>query len=272
MAEDNEVKNMAEDNIDYEQRGREMLTPKQRVMSESRATILGPLDEIDLSEAEKAVVAKYADKVGELAGREMERLQAESPIMRIVRAMEEYLPKDSSNHSKRLGGVQSVARMAEKWQSAVREEQGLALLQGRQASQQEVIGLLSDLQDPTSRERFPIGATVFVAEGISDQDKLNTQFLHHLGVLPKETDVGSLFKLPSNDWNFSRDKAAIDQAILDGKPTRILGGNTVIGLRSNQLPGVQFRVDKYQDRLSTSVQFTPEAVARSITVIPGVKV
>lgn len=250
-----------------------MLTPKQRTMNEARATVLGPLEKIGLSEEEKAIVTKYADRVGELAGQELERLQTESPLKQIIAAMEKYLPADVHGASKRLERIQSVARMADKWQSAVTEKQSLALLQGTPKSQQEVVKLLSEQRTPYDAGRFPTCAGVFVAND-ADEAKLNNQFLHDLGVLPEGISVDSLFKLPANEWDFSKNRDAIDQVIQDGKPTRILGGSTVIGLKSDRLPGVQFWVDRdrYMEKFNTGVLFTPEAIARSITDIPGVKV
>ena len=258
---------MSENNIDYEQKAQEMLTPRQRVMSESRAVILGPLDKLELSEVEKNAVGVYADKVAELAGRELDRLQTESPLRQILAAMEEYLPVDTVQPGEKAKDIRWIAEMAGKWQAAIREEQGLALLQRRSTQQKEIIG---QLWNAGQIENFPTRATVFLARDAGQKDLLN-KFLNNLGVLPEGANVDTLYKLPVNNWDFSRNAKEINEAIREGKPTRILDGKTVIGLKSDKLPEVEFQVNEYFGRFSVGVQFRPEAILHSVTSVVGVE-
>lgn len=259
-----------------EQEAQKMLSPEQRVMSEARVAILGPLDRVELSAVEKETVGKYADKVGELAGQELERLRRESPLRKIVAAMEEYLPVDVDRPGEKAKSIQSIASMAEDWQKAVREEQGVALLQRRPTSPPEIINRLWDrtqesgFEGSAARRIFPTGGTIFGAIGPEQKGPLN-QFLRRLDVLPEGTDVDTPFRLPVSGWNYNRNANEISQAIQEGKPTRLLGGETVVGLKSDQLPGVDFRVDRYMDRFIVQVHFTSEAIARATTDIPGIE-
>ena len=265
---------MPEKEIDYEKMGQERLTPKQQAMGETRATILVWLNKIDLSEEKRAVVIDYAEAAAGLAGQEIERLQAESPIVQIVRVMEALPRTAHMGKTKGLAGIKTVAEMAEKWRSAVREKEGLAKLQSRQPSQEEIIKSLS--QDHlVGSDKFPKSAAVFVVEKAAGQDELITRFLHDLGVLPNGTSINSLFnKLPSHNWNFANKKgaAAINQAIQKNKPTRI-HGNRVVGLASAQLPEVRFEVSRAggnRGLFDVGIWFGPGAIARSIDAIPEV--
>ncbi|MDP1710467.1 MAG: hypothetical protein Q8L46_00785, partial [candidate division WWE3 bacterium] len=68
-----------------------------------------------------------------------------------------------------------------------------------------------------------------------------------------------------------RNLGEIDRAVQEGRPTRISNGNRVVGLKSDQLPGVDFQVERYMSKFSVYVHFTPEAIARATTDIPGVE-
>lgn len=259
------------ENSANELKAQEKLTPKQRAESEGRARVLEALNITGLSEEEIRDVRYYSDVAGRLAGREQERLERESPILKIVEAIEQELPYDRSDSSRRLDGIQSIANMPKKWQAAVREEQALASLQGREVSQIEIIELLLNPQTLYNQERFPSDARVFITEQGTDTPK-HTQFLRKLGVLPEGADVNTLFKLPDSGLDLRKDIEAIERAIQNGTPTKILDGTRIVGLSSSQLPGVQISVDNYRGRLSTDVRFTPDAVARSIANVQGVKV
>jgi len=255
---------MSEKNIDYEQKAQEEFTPRQRVMSEARAVILGPLAKLELSEVRENAVRVYAEEVAELAGQELDRLQTESPLRQILTAMKEYLPVDVVQPGEKAKVIQSIAEMAGEWQTAIREEQGLALLKRQSTSEQKIIEQLWNASVLRTR------ATIFVTDDSGQKDSLN-KFLKRLGVLPEGVTVDTLYRLPVTSWAFHKNPKEIDKAIQEGNPTRLLDGKTIIGLESDKLPGVKFRVREYDQRFNVEAQFKPEAISRSVTSVVGVE-
>jgi hypothetical protein len=233
-------------------------------MLDARNAILKSINKVELSNEERETITNYANKVAEFAAQELDRLRAQSPLTIICQAMEKYSPtSDGQRPRDKKGEIESIADMANKWLTAVREEHSVDLLQSNLRSREEIIESLFGRRGFDDIIGFPTDATVFITNRPSQAD-LTSQFLRELGVLPERANVDSLFRLPKHNWNFSSNKASIDLAIQEGRPTRILNGNTIVGLESDLLPGVQFLVSKCGDRLITKVTFTPEAIGRSI--------
>lgn len=246
-----------------------MMTEEQKVMSEARANILGPLDLVELSEQDRDTICRYADLAGEAARREFLRLQRESPVNLLIDVLNKMRSAAPNELYERMyrSNLYWVNLQLKNWQRAVTIAQGAAEITGQHKTLGEIIPELFEVYKDEEINRVPtnwqrgINPCIFITTDINNPEKLGTErILRNLGFLPKNVPLESIFSLPVNPSNG-----------LGENPTRVRE-DLVVGLNSPLMPGVLAEV---QARLFTfdnayvNLRFKPEAIVRSVTKIPA---
>lgn len=253
-----------------------ILTPKQKAMSEARFMIAGPMENISMQEDEKQVVMTYAQKVGELAGQEFDRVQNESPVLIIAKAMEEFLPQLSRSVDERTKLISKLLDYPKVWKEKVESIKALAILEGKKTSRIQDINDMIKFYHTSSPEYVPtefslVTGDIMYDSGKNDRSKnpVISELLHRLGFLPKEATINTLEMLPESslDWS-SRE---VEDVYEKGeKVMRIRNGDEVIGMKSERLPGVLISLHRMPGGVYYfALEFTAEAINRSITNIPS---
>ena len=259
-------------------RAEAQLTPKQRVMNRVRANILAPLGYVRLPESQVKIIYGYAEKASRVAGREYERLQKESPVGRLLDALEEELYIVRGNE-KGEGIVENaifgVRSQVEKWQDNFTEAQGLAVIRGETKTLEEIV--IDQIEVARQEEKDRVSwidrggirpLIVFDMATVQAGERL----LKETGFLPEQGSLQSLFASP--EYQFAGRLHLTDSDIEElrwGKWP--ISQGKVTGLQSDLMPGVFAQVGEVgRNMIIVLLNFTPPAVTKSVAMVPSITV
>ncbi|MBU2543361.1 hypothetical protein KJ707_02265 [Patescibacteria group bacterium] len=268
-----------------------MLSPERRAMSRVRAGILAPMPFMNLPEDQAKIIREYAEKAGDVALSEFERLQKESPIKQLLDAFADELALDAKSEHRALfqSAIAHIGREVQMWQADVAEAQGLALIQGENKPLAQIvverINLFKQLEGKNLPQGERVGfrpiisniVTEWLEAGGAIKERMATaqtteRILRKLGFIPDGVSLRALFALPDPEITMSSDLSGNEELNWAGKPVKI-SSEKVVGLQSVSMPGVAAQVQCFGgNRVMISFEFKPEAVVRSVATIPAVTV
>lgn len=277
------------ENVEAEAR----LTPEQRLANKVRASIVAPLDRMNLPENEEKTIRTYAEKAVEIALSEFKRLKEESPAKRLVDALTDELSivaGDQKQQELVRAAIRVVESQIKAWQDDVANAQGLAAIMGEtnKPLEQIVVERIAVAKQQV-KDKIPwnerrgirpyIGVLItdWLKSGSSVIERMATaqtaeRILKKLGFLPEGVSIKSLFALPESPFNKTSTESELEKLMWGGKPVKV-SFNKVIGLQSEFMPGVAVQVEEFGgNRALVLFSFKPEAVTRSVAVIPAVTV
>lgn len=257
-----------------------IMHPEQRVMTQVQNSILAPLEAVGYPDDKKEIIREYANKAAEAARAEFIRLQEESPARRIIDALNNELAKQRGGfhmtEQALTDSIGTVTRQVGFWQKRTGDALGMATLQRKKPTLEEIVrGQIEEHKKNHKNGLVPrIGnlMTEYLTGAGEVEDRMETAvvaegLLKGLGFLPQEASVRALFTLPKPETPLTEE--AMGTAIWSGQPTRV-HWDKVTGLQSSSMPGVAATVFEFGgDRAMVWFDFKPEAVAKSVVVIPS---